>query len=216
MFSTTEVVFTFKILAEKVICAQYFTLYLLMLDMSRALDTIDRGIPLKDLCEILESDELRLVSLLLRDKRLQVKYNEVTGNIFTPDIGSPQGDCASPIWFIFYLHKAILAVKVNSEISRNILLDIKHDRTYVIKDSFNTLRPRRNEQPFADDIFKCIFFNENVRIHIKVSLKFVPKGQINNIPALVQIMAWRRSGDKPLSEPMMVSLTTQICVTRPQ
>ena len=39
---------------------------------------------------------------------------------------------------------------------------------------------------------------------------------INNIPALVQIMAWRRPGDKPLSEPMMVNLLTHICVTRPQ
>ena len=29
-------------------------------------------------------------------------------------------------------------------------------------------------------------------------------------------MAWRRPGDKPLSEPMMVSLVTHICVTRPQ
>ena len=38
---------------------------------------------------------------------------------------------------------------------------------------------------FADDIFKCIFSNENVLISIKISLKFVPKGQINNIPALV-------------------------------
>ena len=69
-----------------------------------------------------------------------------------------------------------------------------------------TLRPRRNEQHFADDIFKRIFFKENVWISIKISLKFVPKGPINNIPALVQIMAWRRSGDKSLSEPMMVSL----------
>ena len=80
----------------------------------------------------------------------------------------------------------------------------------------NTLRPRRNEQHFADDIFKRIVFNENVWISIKISLKFVPKGPINNIPALGQIMAWRRSGDKPLSEPMMVSLPTHICVTRPQ
>ena len=81
---------------------------------------------------------------------------------------------------------------------------------------YNTLRPRRNEQHFADDIFKCIFFSENVWISIKSSLKFVPKGPINNIPALVQIMAWCRSGDKPLSEPMMVGLPTHICVTRPQ
>ena len=50
----------------------------------------------------------------------------------------------------------------------------------------------------------------------KISLKFVPKGPIDNIPAWVQIMAWHRPGDKPLSEPMMVRLPTHICVTRPQ
>ena len=73
-----------------------------------------------------------------------------------------------------------------------------------------------NGRHFPDDIFKCIFLNENVLILIKISLKFVPKGQINNIPALVQIMAWCRPGDKPLSEPRVDSLLTHICVTRPQ
>ena len=82
--------------------------------------------------------------------------------------------------------------------------------------SFNTLRPRQNGRHFADDTFKPIFLNENIRISIKISLKFVPNVPINNIPALVQIMAWRRPGDKPLSEPMMVKLRTHICVTRPQ
>ena len=81
---------------------------------------------------------------------------------------------------------------------------------------FNPLRPRQNGRHFADDIFKSIFLNENVWIQTKISLKFVPKGPINNIPALVQIMAWRRPGDKPLSEPMMVGLPTRICVGRPQ
>ena len=80
----------------------------------------------------------------------------------------------------------------------------------------NTLRPRQNARHFADDIFKCFFLNDSVWIPIEISLKFVPRGPINNIPALVQIMAWRRPGDKPLSEPMMVSLPTHICVTRPQ
>ena len=80
----------------------------------------------------------------------------------------------------------------------------------------NTLRPRQNGRRFADDTFKRIFLNENVRISIKISLRVVPKDPINNNPALVQIMAWRRSGDKPLSEPMMVGLLTHICVTRPQ
>ena len=80
----------------------------------------------------------------------------------------------------------------------------------------NTLRPRQNGRNFADDTFKCFFLNEKVWISIKSSLKFVPKGPINNIPALVQIMAWRRPGDKPLSEPMMVRLPTHIFVTQPQ
>ena len=79
-----------------------------------------------------------------------------------------------------------------------------------------TLRPWQNGRNFADDIFKCIFLNENAWISLKISLKFVPKVRINNIPALVKIIAWRLPGDKPLSEPMTVYLLTHICVTRPQ
>ena len=80
----------------------------------------------------------------------------------------------------------------------------------------NTLRLRENGRLFADDIFKCIFANENIWIPIQISPKFVPKGPINNIPSLVQIMACCRSGDKPLSEPMIVSLLIHISITQPQ
>ena len=80
----------------------------------------------------------------------------------------------------------------------------------------NSLRPRPNRRYFADYIFRCIFENENEWISPRISLKFVPKVRINNIPALVQIMAWRRAGDKPLSKPVLVCLLTHICVTRPQ
>ena len=59
---------------------------------------------------------------------------------------------------------------------------------------FNTSRRRQNDRHFLDDIFKRIFFNENVCILLKISLKFVPKGPVNNIPALVQKMVWRRPG----------------------
>ena len=76
--------------------------------------------------------------------------------------------------------------------------------------------PRQNGRHFRDDIFKCIFLKENVQISNKISLMFVPKGPINNIPALFQIMAWCRPGDKPLSETMMISQLTHICVIRPQ
>ena len=71
------------------------------------------------------------------------------------------------------------------------------------------------------DIFPTTFSNafsclKMLEIWIKISLEFVPKVQINNIPALIQIMAWRRIGDKPLSESMMVNLLSHICVIRPQ
>ena len=88
---------------------------------------------------------------------------------------------------------------------------------YITKPQWvNSLRPRQNGRNFPEDIYKWIFLNENVWILIKISLRFVSKGLINNIPVLVQIMAWRRLGNKPLSEPMMFSLLTHICVTRPQ
>ena len=121
-------------------------------------------------------------------------------------------------------------VKWKHSVVPNTFLMIRHDTKYlrrtlippwinyaeIADDNFNTLRAGQNYRRFADDIFKCIFLNENVRILITILLKFVPKGPNNNIPALVQIMAWRCPGDKPLSEAMVVSSRTHICVTRPQ
>ena len=80
----------------------------------------------------------------------------------------------------------------------------------------NSLRLRHNGLHFTDATFKRFFLNENVWISIKISLNFVPKCPMNNIPVLIQIMAGRRPGHKPLSEPMMVRLLTHICVTQPQ
>ena len=70
----------------------------------------------------------------------------------------------------------------------------------------NTLRPRQDSRHFPDDVFKWIFLNANVWIFINISPEFLPKGQIINIPALVQMMAWRRSGDKPSSGSMIIRI----------
>ena len=93
--------------------------------------------------------------------------------------------------------------------------DMGRREAYIQKE-FNILRPRQNGRHFPDDIFTCIFMNENVWILITILLKFVPGGLIDNILSLVTITAWHRAGDKPLSEAMMVSLLTHICVTQPQ
>ena len=88
-----------------------------------------------------------------------------------------------------------------STVKLNILyfvpnLDQQHPCGNIIL-VFNTLRPRQDDPHFPDDTFKCIILNENAKISIKISLKFVPKGPINNIP-------------------MVASLLAYICVTRPQ
>ena len=70
-------------------------------------------------------------------------------------------------------------------------------------DIINRLRLRQRGHHFTDDIFKCIFLNEDILIVIEISVKFVPKGPINNIPTLDQTMALCEQGNKPLSEPMI-------------
>ena len=62
----------------------------------------------------------------------------------------------------------------------------------------------------ADDISKCIFLNENDKILIQISQKLVPRSPIDNKSALVQVMAWRRTGDKPLPDPMLTQIFVAI------
>ena len=80
----------------------------------------------------------------------------------------------------------------------------------------NTLMPIQNGRYFSDDILKCIFLNANVSIPIKISMNFIPNSLINEIRPLVKMLAWCRQSGKPLSEPMMVTLLTHICLTGPQ
>ena len=80
----------------------------------------------------------------------------------------------------------------------------------------NTLRPSQDGRHFPDDIFKCIFFQWK---YINFDYDFTEissQDPNNNIPSLFQIMACRLTGAKPLSETMMISWLTHICVTRPQ
>ena len=63
----------------------------------------------------------------------------------------------------------------------------------------------------AGDIFLCIFVNE--KLCIKMSLKTVPKVLIDNTAALIHVMAWRRTGGKPLPEPMLIQFLN-ICGSR--
>ena len=122
-------------------------------------------------------------------------------------------------WNLFQNHKSMkVSCRFNLQCFKSTRKRYTHHRLphvfYGVV--INTLRPTQDGRHFADDIFTRIFYIENCCILNKFSLKYVRKGPTDNNPALVQIMAWRRPGDKPLSEPMMVSLLTHICATRPQ
>ena len=82
-------------------------------------------------------------------------------------------------------------------------------RTVLIT-GIKTSRLRRNGWHFPDDILKWIFLNWNIRISIEISLNFVPRGLNDNIPPLVQVMAWRQLGDWQLSELRMVRSLTHL------
>ena len=80
-------------------------------------------------------------------------------------------------------------------------------KTYFI----NSSPPGQNGRHFADNILPMNFSEWKVFcILIKISLKFLPNSPINDNPVLFKIMAWRRIGDKPLSEPMLTRFTWRI------
>ena len=83
--------------------------------------------------------------------------------------------------------------------------NLSYHRVAIGKWQFYTLRPRQSGRHFSNDIFKCIFFNEEYEFRLKCHWNL-----------FIGTMGRCRPGAKPLSEPFMVSLVTHICVTRPQ
>ena len=77
----------------------------------------------------------------------------------------------------------------------------------IVLSFFNALRPIQNGCQLADEIFKCISFNENFPVLNKISLKYIPMSLIDNTAALVQIMAWHQRGGKPSFEAVLVCYT---------
>jgi exonuclease III len=104
---TTEQVFTLKTLAEKAITSTNYEINILLLDMSKAFDTIQRDVLMEDLKEVLDDDELHMFHLLLKDVQIQVRVDKELGDTINTNIGAPQGDTASAVIFTFYLAKSL-------------------------------------------------------------------------------------------------------------
>ena len=106
--STT--VFTIKILAEKAITSENYDIFLLLLDMSKAFDTVNRSKLMEILKNILTPSELYMMFLLVNDAILNVKLGSNTGADTKTAIGICQGGCLSALLFILYLTYAIMPI----------------------------------------------------------------------------------------------------------
>ena len=105
-------------LAEKAITSSNYNIYLLLLDMGKAFDTVSRGKLLKDLLEILQHDELHMMSLLVKDVTLRVKVGKEKGENIKTEIGIAQGDCLSTVLIIFYLARSMNTENAATDPSR--------------------------------------------------------------------------------------------------
>ena len=101
--STTEHVLAVKLMCEKAITSLDYKLYMKLLDMSKAFDTVRRKTLLNDLKQILDDDEYHMLSVLILDVRLKVRVGDCVGEEIIAEVGIAQGDCLSAVLFILYL-----------------------------------------------------------------------------------------------------------------
>ena len=104
---TTEQVLALKILIDKAITSNDYNLHILLLDMSKAFDTVNRKTLLQKLETVLEPEEMHIMSILTNRPRLTVSLDGEEGEGFHSYVGICHGDCLSAVLFIFYLACAL-------------------------------------------------------------------------------------------------------------
>ena len=180
--STTEHVFAMKIMCEKSITSCDYSTHIMLLDMTKAFDTINREHLHRLLSDILDPDEPNIMNILLKDVTLQVKNNETKGQTFTTTIGIPQRDCLSAILFTLYLSNTLSTLEKiptnpydhNYYNAHNMLLtpiEDLHDHNYCIKQDKNTITDNIIDQQYADDIG---FISNNKNIIDKAMKNIAP------------------------------------------
>ena len=142
-------------------------------------------------------------------KNLDIKYQ--MSSVTSSHIQCNKGHMGHIAWLSF---QERLAYLISLTSHRTSLISATHNFRFSYG-GFNSSLSRLNVS-HSGRHFKCIFFKKIDKFPNQISLKFVPMSPIDNKPALVHVIDWCRPGEKPLSEPMIVSLQTYICVTRPQ
>ena len=107
-------------------------IHLMGIDLSKAFDCLDREKLMRILEEIgITDDELRMITFLLAETKLQVKIGADKGEIFDTTIGTPQGDALSPVLFLVYLEHILRT----NEANHNLML--QREITFAYADDVN-------------------------------------------------------------------------------
>ena len=123
--STTEQVFSFKVLCEKAKAAQLIQLDIKMSDMSKAFDNISRKLLFEHLEEDIEPDELFYQSILANKPELKVRVGALLADPFQTLAGIMQDDCLSALLFIYYLGNALKNTSIKIEAEKEGILYIE-------------------------------------------------------------------------------------------
>ena len=158
--STTEHVFTAKVLAEKTMTSANYPIRLLMLDMSKDLDTANRSTLMQELTKVLDPDELHIINVLT-NTQLKIRCGNEKSDAFETDNGVPQGDCVSANLFTFYLAKALGSNKHDDHDYSSTIVKppahITNDHQYAyINDKIN------GNMEYADDMSHISSYMRNI------------------------------------------------------
>ena len=118
-------------------------------------------------------------------------------------------------WLINSPHKGPATRKMHDDVIMHLPHPYINDGSQVVlvvaysshKIEINPSPLGQNRRHFADNPLQMHFHHWNKCILIRISLKFVPVNPIDKKSALVQVMVWRRTGGKPLPEPMLTQFT---------
>ena len=178
--STTVHVFAMKILCEKAMTSCDYSTHILLLDMTKAFDTINREHLYELLSDILDPDELNITNIILKDVTLQVQNNITKGQTFTTTLGIPQRNYLSAILFTLYLSNT-LSAKIPTHLyghdyhnAHNMfLVPVEHlyEHNYCIKQDKNIVTDYIIDQQYANDIGT---FSNNKNIKNKAMKNIAP------------------------------------------
>ena len=169
--STTEHAFATKLIIERTISSMDETVSLLLFNMSKAFDSIQRNTLIEDLKNVLNQDELHLIQILL-DVKIAAKCSNCKSRFFSTDIGALQGDCASASEFTFYLAKSL-----ETTIANDTPFLEEHNNIQSIYPIVPSNYQINIDQQYADDISKKLTSINAIRkMKDGVSVKLAQRG----------------------------------------